>query len=495
MPRRIARWLHEQFVKPHTWRDEDIEYWWQMPDDRTRVTSPWLQLAVDAVARATFSQWHQDVAETRVRNYDRLRPTVTRGVSLAVVGIGLAVLAAPWWCWLLAAPALLQVTLELVQYRYLQDSAPEPKWRLIRWMRDVADENYWTVLLNVTGMVGVVACPALVFAIAMAPVGGADGWVKVVGLAAAVFYVNSGVASTFLDPPNYRETSTMPPVMHWVRPFVPLVSSATVLTIVAISVRAARWEPAMVPLAFACVGLTLLLGSTIRNHDRVVAAGASVARKAVEAGRRELGVIVHDDLGPIKQAVDSAANKAHGLTLQERTDLHTMSAILTHFATRTGLYAAPLLDLKAVVRKVGSAYGLAGRATTFDIRWNPADMHRDDTRTAIRMATALIHNVGQALSTERFLDVPKSIVIEAYTTGEDRDLRYHLAVRDRLPLIDPDQWCADGTSLAELRKWLRGAFNGDLVQEPVDEGSKRIVASWADRPPLRGYALSRGVSQ
>jgi len=78
-------------------------------------------------------------------------------------------------------------------------------------------------------------------------------------------------------------------------------------------------------------------------------------------------------------------------------------------------------------------------------------------------------------------------VLEGHTTGDGRDLRYHLAVRDHLPLINDDDWCTDGGTLAALRSWLREDFNGDLTQENVGDGTKRITASWGDRPPITGY--------
>src|SRR6201999_3668571 len=126
-------------------------------------------------------------------------------------------------------------------------------------------------------------------------------------LAAAIFYANSGLASALLDPPNYTENSVMPPVMHWIRPYAPLISYGVVAAMVGIGAAAGRWPPAVQPIAYLCAGVTLLLGSTLRNHDRMIAAAALVARKAVQDGRSELGGVVHDDLGPAKAAAEAAS--------------------------------------------------------------------------------------------------------------------------------------------------------------------------------------------
>ncbi len=87
MLRSSAQWLRERF-EPQAMRDQDQRHWWQLPDDKTLNRSPWRQLTVDLVTPATFSAWHRKVAESRVKRYDRLRPTVTRAVALAAIAGG-----------------------------------------------------------------------------------------------------------------------------------------------------------------------------------------------------------------------------------------------------------------------------------------------------------------------------------------------------------------------------------------------------------------------
>lgn len=481
----MRAWFKAQFVNSQTRRDEDLEHWWQLPDDQTRTASPWLQLLVDLTSPAAFSDWHEQIATARVGRYDRLRPAVTRAVLLGVIGIGLWLVGAAWWTWIMLVPALLQVALEAYLHRYIAESAPDPKLELVRDMRDVVRRHMQSMLLNVTGILGTLACPLNIAAVAFAP-GVEHSWAKIAALIAAIFYVNSGLASALLDPPNYTENSLMPPIMHILRPYAPLLSLIIVMGIVGGSVALGRWDPALTPVALVCATLTLVLGSTIRTHDRVIDAAAVVGRKAVEAGRRELGGVVHDDLGPAKAAAESVS-QVDGVEYWDAVDLASLSAFLTHFNTRLGVFAAQRMELSYLVGKLISPYGVSPRNVTYDIGWDEKTIRKDNHQIAIRMTTALVHNVGQMFQKDQYMDAPKTLVLEGFTTGTGRELHFHLGVRDHLPVIGDEVWCAAGGTLAALRSWLRDRFDGDLVQEDLGDGTKRIVASWADRPPKAGY--------
>lgn len=482
MSARIAVWFRSQFLRSHQRRDEDLEFWWQLPADRTRTTSPWSQLVMDLVTPAAFSEWHVKVAESRVIGYDRIRPPVTRMLLLCLTAAGLSALRAPWWCWALLGPGLLQVLLEIYLSRYVYDTADEPVWSWARRMRDITNAHFRTMLLNVTGAVGIAACPLNVLAVCVAPCPAGGGWPKIGALAAAIFYANSGLASALLDPPNYTESSLMPPVMHWIRPYAPLISCGVVAAMVAFGAALGRWQHDLLGIAYLCAALALLLGSTLRNHDRVVAAAAEVAREAVRDGRSELGGVVHDDLGPAKAAAE-AASRAECVSYQDSVELQALAAYLTHFSTRVGLHASQRMELSYLVEKLIGPYGLSRRDVRYDIRWAAETMRKHDHRIAIRMTTALVHNVAQTLRRPEYRQVPKAIVVECFHTGEGRDVRYHLAVHDHLPVIASTEWCCAGSTLAALRTWLRQDFNGDLTQQVLGDGTKKIIATWADRPP------------
>ncbi|MCA2272425.1 hypothetical protein JF768_03920 [Mycobacterium intracellulare] len=434
------------------------------------------------MAQATFSEWHEKIAEHRVDAYDQLRPIAVRVASLAAIIAGFVVLRAGIWTWLALLPAAFQTPLEVYLQGYHSKSAGDPRWQVARAMRDHARNHFQTMTLNVTGIIGIAACPLNILAVSWAPAGGDAGWIKIAALAAAIFYLNSGLASVFLDPPNYTENSVMPPFMHTLRPYSPLISYLIITTIVWVSVDRHRWEHAMVPIAYLCAGLTLLLGANLRNHDRMIAAAAHVGCQAVEAGRKELGGVVHDDLGPAKAAAESVS-RLDGVAYRDAVDLQALSAFLTHFSTRVGIFAAQRMELGYLAKKIVSPYGVSARNVACDIRWNEQTLRNEDHRIAVRMTTALIHNVGQALQKEENRAAPKKVTLEGHTSGSGRDMRYHVAVRDHLPPIPPADWCPDGGTLAALREWLRDTFNGDLTQEVCGDGTKRIIASWGDRPP------------
>lgn len=481
MARRLTEWFDRHFVSPHTDRDVDLEHWWQMPDDPTRTTSPWKQLSVDLVAKAPFSEWHERVSEHRVLTYDKIRPTAVRAALLAIIA-GLSVLLQPpWWFWTMLLPALAQVILEVYLYKFVIGTS-EPRWPLVRSMSAAARQHFNTKTLNFTGALGALACPLTVLAVCMTPPGGQYAWAKVGALAAAVFYLNSGLTSVFLDPPNYTESSVMPPVMHRIRPFGPFISMAVVMGFVVIGAANHAWEPQQVPIAVMCSTLTLLLGSTIRDHDRVVAACAFVAREAVLDGRTALGRIVHDDLGPAKAAAESVS-AVSGVPHDAVTDLRALSAFLKHFNTRVGLHASQRMHLSYLVEKLVSPYGISPKQVAFDIEWDEEHIRREDHQVAIRMVTALVHNLAQTSERPENRDATKSFTLQGFSTGSGRQVRYHIVVRDYLPMIPADEWCAPGGSLAALRDWLRTNFNGDLTQQDMGDGTKQIMASWNDRSP------------
>lgn len=481
MTRRVARWFNRHFVSPQTGRDVDLDHWWQMPGDPTRTRSPWKQLAVDLVATAPFSEWHERVSEHRVLTYDRIRPAAVRGVLLAIIAALLIPVQPQWWVWAMLAPALLQVSLEVYLYKFVLGSS-EPRWRLFRSMTVTAREHFNTQTLNFTGVLGALACPLTILAVCLAPPGGVYGWVKIVALGAAILYLNTGLTNVLLDPPNYTESSVMPPVMHRIRPFAPFISLIVVNGLVAIGAVNDGWDQAMLPLAFATTALTLLLGSTVRNHDRMVAGCAHVAREAVLDARMALGRIVHDDLGPAKAAAESVS-AVPGVPYDAVVDLRALAAFLKHFNTRVGLHASQRMHLSYLVEKLVSPYGISPRQVSFDIEWDEESIRREDHVVAIRMVTALVHNLAQTLERPMNREVAKSFAVHGYQTGSGRQLRYHIAVRDHLPVIPDSEWCVPGGSLAALREWLRTEFNGDLTQRDMGDGTKEITASWDDRSP------------
>ena len=117
-----------------------------------------------------------------------------------------------------------------------------------------------------------------------------------------------------------------------------------------------------------------------------MAAAIPVARAAVEAGRKDLGGIVHDDLGPAKAAAESAS-RAPGVSYKDAIDLEALSAYLTNFKSRIGIFASQRIELRDLVRKIIGPYGISPRDVEYDIEWDEEAMSKEDHKTAIRMAT------------------------------------------------------------------------------------------------------------
>ncbi|MCV7083786.1 hypothetical protein [Mycolicibacterium insubricum] len=185
--------------------------------------------------------------------------------------------------------------------------------------------------------------------------------------------------------------------------------------------------------------------------------------------------MLHDEFGPIKAAAEGTA-QIKEVPRQWATQLAALPAMLTYFHTRTGIRDSRQMSLDYLAEEILEPYGL-WEFVSYDVSWG--ELSLGDHQTAITMATALLHNVGQALSKPEFAGHRRDIVLEGYSSGSGLELRYHLAVRDHLPPID--NWCPPRKSLTELRELLRTEHHGDLVQETLVDGSKRIVATWSDR--------------
>jgi hypothetical protein len=473
-------------------RNESLGDWWRLPLDRNRTTSPWKQLTVDLTSPAMFSVWHTMIATSRVEWYDRVRPGVTRGVlalSIAVCLYGVG-LPAPFFAFLL--PAVLQASLEVYLHFFLAKLVPDPRQAWVRFMVGVVRSNYDRLLVNGTGLIGVVACPLNIVLVCFAPSGGDLGWVKVAGLVVAIFYLNSGLSSAFLDPPNYTENSDMPRLMHTLRPYAPVISLVVVFGIIWLSIHFARWEPSMVPLACMSSLFTLLLGGTIRNHDRVIAASIPVAREVILLGRQDMAKVAHDTLNSVKGTVDAIA-ELDQVPFTLRNKLSTLPAMLTHLHAQAGIDDSDKrMTLQYLAGKILDGYDAVARdKVSYDFRWG--ELGEEDYEVAVKVTTALCLNVAQALSKPAFTEVDKSIRIEGFTSGAGRDLRFNLAVYDRLPLVAV--WCPPGRSLTALRALLQSGYNGSLEQQSIEGSGKRIIASWSDRAPLIpfGKALERAA--
>ena len=213
--------------------------------DLARAANPWRQIVRDLCAPAPMSHWASDVTTVRIRAYDQIRPFVTRGVLLALLAILLCVAPGTWWLtFLLLVPAAIQVVLEIVLT--FQLAAPETsRVRALKPLVDIADTAHSRTLVNVTGVIGMVAVPCNVVTVCYLSGPGQPSWVKVLALVAAAAYGVSAVVSLLIDSAHYSahlSPSWPYRVFHAVRPHLWLVIGALMAAIVAGSVVAGRWH-------------------------------------------------------------------------------------------------------------------------------------------------------------------------------------------------------------------------------------------------------------
>lgn len=109
--------VHKYFWKAQTRRDQDLDHWWQLPDDPTRVRSRWLQPIRDLTSPATFSEWHRRVAVLRVLDYDGVRPPLYHAALFAILVATLWLLDVRGWFWLLLIAAPIQIAIEVHLHR------------------------------------------------------------------------------------------------------------------------------------------------------------------------------------------------------------------------------------------------------------------------------------------------------------------------------------------------------------------------------------------
>lgn len=149
--------------------------------DLARTASPWRQIVRDMYAPAPMSHWASEVTTVRIRAYDQIRPGLTRGALLGLLAILLCAAPGTWWLtFLMLVPAAVQVILEIVLT--FQLAAPETtRVRALKPLVKIAGRAHSRRLVNVTGVIGVVAVPANIVAVCYLSGPGKPSWVKVLG--------------------------------------------------------------------------------------------------------------------------------------------------------------------------------------------------------------------------------------------------------------------------------------------------------------------------
>lgn len=450
----------------------------RFPVDIKRGNRPWRQLVIDLLAPAVVDDWYALVAHTRIRYYDQVRLSVTRGSLLTVVAASLA--AAPHtsrWAWWVLTPAIAQVSLEIYLDQYTRTNEI-PRLRVVRAMTAFVNWSHDKTILNTTGLLGIVACPLNIIAVTFATGPGDPAWVKVVGLTAAVLYTNSGLAGVFLDVPHYSTRQVLPQPLPHMRTAAWAIEIAVIEAIVAVSVRDGKWAAEMVPIAYLCGLLPIALGTRVRDHDRLIGAAAMVAQPAVVAARARLRHDTHD-LGNRAKYVAQKIRRIDAVPAQVKVIADEIPPLLSTLEAMVDeeqwARSEGQVGLSVWAEKFARSYGLR---LTCNIDWGTVSSSSYDL--ARHLISTLLLNTGQEVVNDRYGEYDDFVTV----TAERANGKLRVSVEDALPLIPAAQWCPPNSTTGLLAERIRDQFGGQLSQVPTTTG-KSIVGVWPEvRPGL-----------
>ncbi|OMC39032.1 hypothetical protein A5740_03055 [Mycobacterium sp. GA-1841] len=456
--------------------------------DLHRTSNPWTQILRDLSAPAPMSHWAAEVTLERIGKYDRIRPFVTRGALLVIVVLMLSLAPATnWLSWLLLMPAGIQVALEIALDFELGESGAQ-RVAILAPLTAVAESAQNRTLINVTGLIGFVAVPCAIVAVAYGSGPEQPGWPKVVALAVAAAYGVSAMMSLLIDATHYspHQRPTKPyRIFRVVRPHVWLVIMVLMTAIVAGSIAAKRWAPEMVPLAWALCAIPILIGTKQREYERFLRASSERLAKVQDDAKRELTKDFHNTNTDIRTF---------------NRQLATDTSVPPHIRVRAAALA-PLISLMSEAidhdrwvrqQQRPSLSGIAKKYQSDAGLIMKIDLQLDDLQPrnyelARALLASLLVNVGQAMARHPpqngdYHDASRPVTV----SGEVRGGQVRIVVGDPLPLIT--DWLCDGSTTQWLHQDLiaHGSAEG-LTQHLVDPdnpmGGKEIRAIWPVQKP------------
>lgn len=451
--------------------------------DLDRAAGPWNQMWRDLVAPVPRSEWARQVTAVVIHQYTEIRAFVTRGLLLTALIVLIAQMGPlTWVAWLLLSIGVVQTTLEiyldfkLMAFEQRQD---EPDLAIVRMVvHHLADTQWERTLLNLTGILGGLAVVGNLVCV-LYLTGPDSGWMKVLALAIAVLYGNSGVLAVLTDATFYSHNQTFSPrsPIAVLRAHAWFIGMVILCLLLAGSVLMGRWDPAMLPLAVAvAVMLPWAIGMKMRDYDRFLRASSQVAEEAMNEARARLAHDIHDitnSLRTHKRAIDDG-REATPLTMINYIDLTNSLNLASEMADeKAWLKADKTITVEGAVNRMRADYSLQVES---DI--DLGLVNKDNYQQARRLISTALVNVGHALNRQEHPD--RSVSVSAKV----REEMIEVVVADPLPLIPESVWCAENTTLGKVRDLLRDC-GGDLVQVASGEG-KKIIGMWPlMRPPIR----------
>lgn len=466
--------------------------------DRERASDPWRQIIRDMTALAPMSHWSADVTSVRIKVYDQIRPFVTRAALLALTALLLGFAPGTWWLtWVLLLPALIQVFLEIVlDFELNTDEAERTPG--LKVLAAIAEAAHTKTLVNATGVLGFIAVPCNIVAVAYFTGPGDPEWVKVLALAAAAAYGASGILSFLTDATHYSANQSFLPIyrrFRATRPHVWLIILVFMTLIVAGSIAMGRWAPTMAPLALALCVFPVVIGMKVRDYERFLRASSERLREVQDGAKTALTKDYHNANTEIRTfnralAQDKSVPPAIRLRAAALAPLISLMGEAIDHEQWVAQQERP--SLAGLAKKSASDASLN---LTSDVRLD--DLGSGNYDLARSLITALLVNVGQAwarINSDRVDADEQRLAPEVSLVGEIRDGQIHIVVRDPLPLIT--EWCREGSTTLWLHDDLKAHGGTGLSQHPVDpndpEAGKEIRASWpVQKPPLRLRELKR----
>ncbi len=446
----------------------------------------WRSIVDDLVTPAPETDWARRVAETRIRQYDRVRASATRSLLLLIASATAAVLPdTPWQFYLLLLPAVVQITVEVYgesASNHNDEDAPAMARypRLVRRLVHLNYVNNERILINVGGLVGTVAVISLSLGYVFIVGPDGPGWLKVTGLVACVLYANSGVLGPLADVTVYSPLQRTPMWLRRVRPFLWVAMCAVAAGVVAVSVALGRWDETAVPYAYLVCALPAGVGYRLREYERTIDCCGTVAAEAINHANRRAAIDLHNLMQPFKAPLDKLV--AEDATGQKRAELLTFIAVMRATYERARRRDVDLQNgiMPTLEHVAYRSFGVVTLrpAPVVDIKLSELD--GPHTTLAQQVLTVLGDNAAQGYDRE-----PGRHHRPLRITADVVEGLVRIEVSDALDLVPDDVWDDPRRTLVGLRHELE-RLGGSLLQRSDDAGGKTISATWKlNLQPLR----------
>lgn len=444
----------------------------------------WRSLVAEWVAAPPQSEWARVLNDDRIVNQDRIRPFVTRGVLLTVVAVCLVVADGFRPIYALLLLGVMQTVLE-VRYE------PTVRARHERLALGIEGSdlivrawyaNYGVSITNVTGVIGLVACP-VIMAVVIWGSGPADDRVafKVVALLCATAYTASGALGPLTDAAAYDPGARMP-LAGWIAlrsAWVAVAGLIVGMVIWSESVRDA-WGDA---LPYACLTAVVAYYPMlrVREYERAMAAAWNTAEVFERSATRRVALDLHSLLQPVKSTLLQARGVLEDPTARRDVTEYIADISAVYETARTGRGTLRDGFMPPLEQRLSRIADVAAVELEADLRLDSTVQDRD-YRLARQLMATCVENSVQAYVVDIFGGGRRWVGVSAQRSGSDLVLE----VSDLLDPVADAVLLDDRGTLGSLRAEVLGL--GGTFEQVVDEHGKTLRIRWPAIQPLRTRA-------